>query len=82
MTKDDLKPVLIADPKVAVRYDVCVRTLSRWDDTPELEFPPAINIRGRKFRELAKLEKWDRANARRAAAAMKSKRSPQQASKA
>jgi hypothetical protein len=64
---DEGKPVLIADRRVAERYDVSVRTLARWDKTPGLGFPPPVYIRDRRYRELAKLEKWDRANARKAA---------------
>jgi hypothetical protein len=66
---DESRPVLLADARVAERYDVCVRTLARWDEIPDLGFPPPIYIRERRYRELAKLERWDRVNARRAAAA-------------
>jgi hypothetical protein len=62
------KPALIPDRLVAERYDVCVRTLERWDATPNLGFPPPIRIRRRRFREVAALDAWDRANARRVAA--------------
>jgi hypothetical protein len=64
---DDGKPVLIADRRVAERYDVSVRTLARWDETAGLGFPPPVYIRDRRYRELAKLDAWDRANARKAA---------------
>jgi hypothetical protein len=65
---DESKPVLIADRRVAERYDVSVRTLARWDETPGLGFPPPIYIRDRRYRELAKLDEWDRSNARKAGA--------------
>jgi hypothetical protein len=43
---------LSPDPQVAKkRYDVCTRTLSRWDEKPELGFPPPIYINGRRYRE-------------------------------
>jgi hypothetical protein len=64
---DEGKPVLIADRRVAGRYDVSVRTLARWDETPGLGFPPPVYIRDRRYRELAKLDEWDRSNARKAA---------------
>jgi hypothetical protein len=70
---DDGKPVLVADRRVAARYDVSVRTLARWDETPGLGFPPPVYIRDRRYRELAKLEAWDRANARKAATQGKSR---------
>ena len=62
------KPVLLSDRRVAERYDVSTRTLWRWDGTPGLGFPPPIYIRDRRYREVAKLDAWDRANARKAAA--------------
>jgi hypothetical protein len=62
------KPVLIAERRAAERYGVSWRTLWRWDERPELEFPPVIKIAGRRFRELAALEAWERERAKRAAA--------------
>jgi hypothetical protein len=59
------KPLLIADRLVAERYDVTVRTLERWDQKSELEFPPPVYIRRRRFRVIEKLDAWDRANARK-----------------
>jgi hypothetical protein len=59
------KPVLLADRLVAERYDVTVRTLERWDQKPELGFPPPVYIRRRRFREIENLDAWDRANARK-----------------
>jgi hypothetical protein len=69
----ETKPVLIADARVAERYDVSTRTLARWDQIPDLGFPPPVYIRERRYRELVKLEAWDRANARKAAAQGKSR---------
>jgi hypothetical protein len=60
------KPGLLPDRLVAERYDVVVRTLERWDTIPELGFPPPVYIRRRRFREIDKLDAWDRANARKA----------------
>jgi hypothetical protein len=59
------KPLLLADRLVAERYDVTVRTLERWDEKPHLGFPPAVYVRRRRFREIEKLDAWDRANARK-----------------
>jgi hypothetical protein len=61
------KPGLLPDRLVAERYDCTVRTLERWDEKPELEFPPPIYIRRRRFREISKLEAWERANTRKVA---------------
>jgi hypothetical protein len=38
-------------PWFAERYSVSPRTIDRWDDTPDLGFPPPIYIRGRKYRD-------------------------------
>jgi hypothetical protein len=56
---------LLPDRLVAERYDCTVRTLERWDQKPELGFPPPVYVRRRKFRELSKLEVWERANTRK-----------------
>jgi hypothetical protein len=65
--EDTARPVLISDRRVAERYDVSTR-IARWDETPGLGFPPPVRINDRRYRELAKLEEWDRLNALRAAA--------------
>jgi hypothetical protein len=59
---------LIPDPQVAKRYGVHLRTLSRWDETAGLGFPPPIYVRKRKYRDEEKLDDWDRRNSREAAA--------------
>lgn len=61
------KPGLLPDRLVAERYDCTVRTLERWDEKPELGFPSPVYVRRRKFRELSKLEAWERSNTRRVA---------------
>ncbi len=57
---------LLSDRQVAIRYDVDPRTIQRWSVIPDLGFPPAIYIRRRKYREVAKLDAWDQLNLRRA----------------
>jgi hypothetical protein len=62
-------PRWLPDPLVAKRYQVSPRTLRRWDEDPELSFPPVIIVNTRRYRELAALEEWERrtaANARSA----------------
>jgi hypothetical protein len=64
-------PEWLPDPLVAKRYSVNPRTLRRWDEDASLDFPPVILINGRRYRELAALEAWERrtaANARSAKA--------------
>lgn len=48
------------DSKVAKdRYHVCLKTLRRWDDKPELKFPVAKIINNRKYRDTDALDIWD-----------------------
>jgi hypothetical protein len=62
------KPVLIPDSVVAKeRYRVHPHTLRRWDKNPALGFPPPVYVNGRRYREAAKLDAWDRKNSREAA---------------
>jgi hypothetical protein len=65
---DQPKPKLLSDPKVAARYDVHTRTIKRWDKNPALNFPPAIRINERNYRDVAQLDSWDLQNSREAAA--------------
>ena len=57
---------LLPDRAVADRYGVSTRTLARWDKS-DLNSPPPIIIRGRRYRSPPALAAWDRANARRVA---------------
>jgi len=50
----------VPDSKVAKRYDVHATTLFRWDRNPQLNFPKPIRINGRKYRDVAALDEWDR----------------------
>ena len=64
----DSKKVLIPDVVVAKqRYNVHPHTLRRWDQNPALDFPPPIYVIGRRYREIAALDIWDRKNSREAA---------------
>src|SRR5262249_13378680 len=64
---DPRKQVLIPDRDVAQRYRVHPHTLRRWDKNLELNFPPAVYVNGRRYREAEKLDAWDRKNSREAA---------------
>jgi predicted DNA-binding transcriptional regulator AlpA len=50
----------LPDPAVQRRYSVSAMTLYRWDKNPKLGFPPPLRINGRKFRDVALLEAWER----------------------
>jgi hypothetical protein len=58
---------LMPDSAVARRYGVHTKTLTRWDNTPELGFPPPVRIRRRRYRSIVELEAWDARNSRAAA---------------
>ncbi len=53
---------------VATRYDIAMRTLDRWLERPNLEFPrPALVVGIRRYWRLGDLIAWERAQAVRAA---------------
>jgi predicted DNA-binding transcriptional regulator AlpA len=54
---------LLHDTYVAERYGVSVCTLSRWERDDRLNFPKAIKIRGRNYRDEAQLDAFDDAAA-------------------
>jgi hypothetical protein len=60
---------LIPESKVARRYGVCKRTLTRWDGQPELGFPRAVWINDRKYRDTDELDVFDAACVRASAMA-------------
>ena len=47
---------LMPDPKVARFSSVCQKTIDRWSDDPELNFPPRIDINGRGYRDTGKFD--------------------------
>ena len=50
---DDKYPnddALVPDALIARDAGVTLRTLATWDDDPQLNFPAAVRIRGRKYR--------------------------------
>jgi hypothetical protein len=53
----------LPDRVVRDRYGVCSRTLARWDNNPELNFPRPSIINGRKYRSEDELAAWDRLRA-------------------
>jgi hypothetical protein len=73
---DDLLPdeevgELVPDPQVCREFGVTAMTVWRWDHDPELNFPPAIRIRRRKFRRRRALENFKRQLVRNAIARRK-----------
>jgi hypothetical protein len=49
--------------KVAERYGVVTRTIERWADNPDLNFPEPMRAHKRKYWRLAELEAWERSRA-------------------
>jgi hypothetical protein len=54
---------LLPEAKVRERYGVSSMTLWRWDRTPGLNFPPALRINKRKYRDAHELDAFDEARA-------------------
>ena len=60
----------IKESKTAKRYGVDKRTLSRWDEKPELAergWPPPEYINGQRYRDVEKLDAFDAACVRASA---------------
>jgi hypothetical protein len=53
---DDKNDTLVPDLVVWAEFDISSMTGWRWTRDPELDFPPAIRIRGRNFRSRRQLE--------------------------
>jgi hypothetical protein len=47
---------LVPDPQVCQEFGISLMGLWRWSRDPNLDFPPAINIRGRNYRSRRALE--------------------------
>jgi hypothetical protein len=56
---------LLPDAMVAKRYHVSTRTIPRWEEDPEMDFPQRIRIKDRNYRRLSELEEWERKRARK-----------------
>jgi hypothetical protein len=55
---------LLPTRQVCARYDVCFRTIGRWERNPDLNFPQPVMINRRKYYPEAALIEWDRARVR------------------
>jgi predicted Rdx family selenoprotein len=61
---DETSQALLPDRQVAQRYGVTVKAIKGWDRKPDLGFPPAIPINGRRYRKVADLIAWERQRAK------------------
>jgi hypothetical protein len=59
MPKPAPQRVLVPDAVVAARYHRTTQTIERWGRDPELDFPPVIRLRGRRYRDALALDAWD-----------------------
>ena len=50
---------LLPDRAVSERYSVTTRTLDRWDNRTDMNFPKPRKINGRKYRSEDELNNWD-----------------------
>jgi hypothetical protein len=50
---------LIPNVKVASRYGRHTATVRRWEEDPELNFPKAIRIRGKRYFDESELDAFD-----------------------
>ena len=66
------------DPKVARFFSVCQKTIDRWSDDPELDFPPRIDINGRGYRDTEKLDAFVAGRLKASVIAQRAKRRKQQ----
>jgi hypothetical protein len=60
--------VLLPTSDVCRRYNVCQRTISRWEEDDELNFPIPAVIRKRRYWRQSELDAFDRAQVTRRAA--------------
>jgi hypothetical protein len=49
--------------KTAERYGVHVRSIERWEQNPEMNFPKPLVVNGRKYDNVPALEAWERMRA-------------------
>jgi predicted DNA-binding transcriptional regulator AlpA len=49
---------LIPDPQLAKKLGKSLRTLARWDEKPEMDFPQPVVINKRKHRRVREIEAW------------------------
>jgi len=45
------------------RFNVCDRTIARWQNNPQLRFPAPIVINGRKYFDEVEVVRWERERA-------------------
>ncbi len=60
---DALTKTYLTGPQTARRYGVDNRSLHRWRNDPDLNFPVAMIVHGRTFFALDELETWEKSRA-------------------
>ena len=80
MTEKTVDEGIVPDcPNVCERYHCTRQTLHRWDNDPNLNFPPKIMIRGRGHRSCRMLDEFDQRLLREAIARKSEKLQARQA---
>jgi hypothetical protein len=64
MSKPEVSDRKLTSGAVCARYSICGRTLSRWEQAAELEFPQPTVINRRKYYDELALTEWDQKQAR------------------
>jgi hypothetical protein len=64
---DETPNARVPKRKAAERNGVSVRTISRWENDPELGFPRPIIINKRCYYDEAELRQWERSRERKVA---------------
>jgi hypothetical protein len=67
---------LTPDPKIAQLLNICTKTIRRWEADPDLGFPPAIEIKGRRYRDTHKFQDFLAARLKASLAKRKTKNRP------
>ena len=60
---DTLIKTYLPGPQVSRRYGIDQRSLHRWRNDPDLNFPAAMIVHGRTFFALDELETWEKSRA-------------------
>jgi len=60
---DALTKTFLTGPQTARRYGIDNRSLHRWRNDPDLNFPVAMIVHGRTFFALDELETWEKSRA-------------------
>ena len=61
--KPDVTKTYLTGPQVSRRYGIDNRSLHRWRNDPDLNFPAAMIVHGRTFFAVEELDAWEKSRA-------------------